>query len=210
MRRRFIRQVRLPLEWCASHFKCCVKWTGVILIAIISSLWIISGYWDISFQIRSVVFTAQTGDFYCIALIRHVKANNPEILKSYYSKLGAPAPSQVFIRRLHNAPKFFGSRAIAKLEVVNWPPIPCMNDQVYLSATGINVSIPFWNLLIVLVPVTVFLFRYGNRKAPRGHCNRCGYNLHGNVGGVCPECGRLISDKQQKQSQNIAANASAS
>lgn len=23
-----------------------------------------------------------------------------------------------------------------------------------------------------------------------GHCLGCGYNLHGNISGVCPECGR--------------------
>ncbi len=27
---------------------------------------------------------------------------------------------------------------------------------------------------------------------PRGHCRRCGYNLTGNVSGICPECGQPI------------------
>lgn len=26
----------------------------------------------------------------------------------------------------------------------------------------------------------------------RGHCRRCGYNLHGNVSGICPECGTAL------------------
>ncbi len=27
---------------------------------------------------------------------------------------------------------------------------------------------------------------------PPGHCQKCGYNLTGNVSGVCPECGTKI------------------
>ncbi len=28
---------------------------------------------------------------------------------------------------------------------------------------------------------------------PPGHCQTCGYNLTGNVSGVCPECGTPVS-----------------
>ena len=27
-------------------------------------------------------------------------------------------------------------------------------------------------------------------KHPAGHCQRCGYNLTGNLSGICPECGK--------------------
>jgi hypothetical protein len=33
--------------------------------------------------------------------------------------------------------------------------------------------------------------RRRRRRGP-GHCARCGYNLTGNVSGVCPECGRTL------------------
>jgi hypothetical protein len=29
---------------------------------------------------------------------------------------------------------------------------------------------------------------------PSGHCRKCGYNLTGNVSGVCPECGNVIEN----------------
>jgi hypothetical protein len=29
-----------------------------------------------------------------------------------------------------------------------------------------------------------------------GHCRKCGYNLTGNVSGICPECGEKVSGKQ--------------
>lgn len=31
------------------------------------------------------------------------------------------------------------------------------------------------------------------RRCPPGHCQKCGYNLTGNVSGRCPECGTLIA-----------------
>ena len=36
----------------------------------------------------------------------------------------------------------------------------------------------------------------GLRKPPHGVCPGCGYNLTGNVSGVCSECGRPIGDEE--------------
>ncbi len=30
-------------------------------------------------------------------------------------------------------------------------------------------------------------------KHPAGHCQTCGYNLTGNVSGICPECGEAVN-----------------
>ncbi len=45
--------------------------------------------------------------------------------------------------------------------------------------------IPF---LIFAIP-TGYLWWRDRRRIPPGHCQKCGYNLTGNVSGVCPECG---------------------
>jgi len=37
-------------------------------------------------------------------------------------------------------------------------------------------------------------FVFSGRHYPPGHCQRCGYNLRGNVSGRCPECGKPISE----------------
>ncbi len=34
---------------------------------------------------------------------------------------------------------------------------------------------------------------------PHGSCKRCGYDLYGNVNGVCPECGREIAFSQKER-----------
>ena len=48
-------------------------------------------------------------------------------------------------------------------------------------------------LLLMLTPValTAYFFWRINHK-PKGKCAECGYNLTGNVSGVCPECGTDI------------------
>ena len=34
------------------------------------------------------------------------------------------------------------------------------------------------------------------RRYPEGHCQACGYDLTGNVSGICPECGSRIPDRR--------------
>ncbi len=58
-----------------------------------------------------------------------------------------------------------------------------------------HVSLPLWLPAIVLsiAPARLFL---AARRAHQGSgdviCGRCGYNLRGNVTGVCPECGTEV------------------
>jgi len=53
------------------------------------------------------------------------------------------------------------------------------------------VVIPLWIPCLVFGVVTCLTWR----RRPRfrlGHCQGCGYNLAGDVSGVCPECGRAL------------------
>lgn len=53
---------------------------------------------------------------------------------------------------------------------------------------GMEVSVPLWMLLGLFLVPTAFLW-WRDRTYPKGHCCQCGYDLTGNVSGVCPECG---------------------
>jgi predicted amidophosphoribosyltransferase len=46
-------------------------------------------------------------------------------------------------------------------------------------------------LLLLIGAPTLWLWRRDRRREP-GHCQRCNYDLTGNTGGVCPECGSLV------------------
>ncbi len=51
-----------------------------------------------------------------------------------------------------------------------------------------HMILPLWMpFLLIAIPTAILFWR--DRRIPPGHCQRCGYDLTGNVSGVCPECG---------------------
>lgn len=67
-------------------------------------------------------------------------------------------------------------RAMVSLWIRSWP------------GPGATVHyVPLYLPMLAIAGFTTFLWRRDRRIQP-GHC-RCGYNLTGNVSGVCPECG---------------------
>ena len=53
-------------------------------------------------------------------------------------------------------------------------------------------SMPLIPPLLVLIIPTAYLWWRDRRRIPPGHCQKCGYDLTGNVSGVCPECGSKV------------------
>jgi len=74
------------------------------------------------------------------------------------------------------------------------------NRHVLTNVRLLTVGVPFWSLFLLLSAYPVYtvvrgpLRRYRRHRA--GLCLKCGYNLTGNVGGVCPECGMPIDDSK--------------
>ena len=54
-----------------------------------------------------------------------------------------------------------------------------------------DVTVPLGPLFLLALIPTAYLW-YKDRREPPGHCRTCGYDLTGNVSGVCPECGEGI------------------
>jgi hypothetical protein len=77
----------------------------------------------------------------------------------------------------------------------NWNLRQGTNERTH----RVEVSRLLADLAVVLgVPLAAWLaFRFWRGKARRrkGACLRCGYDLTGNVSGVCPECGTSIGAK---------------
>ena len=60
------------------------------------------------------------------------------------------------------------------------------------------VFLPTWLLMLMVAAPTSWLF-YKDRRPPKpGHCRKCGYNLTGNVSGVCPECGEETTRQPER------------
>ena len=56
----------------------------------------------------------------------------------------------------------------------------------------IGVFVPLWIPLVLVMLTTALIWR-SDRRPRAGHCERCGYNLTGNVSGICSECGTRIA-----------------
>jgi hypothetical protein len=61
-----------------------------------------------------------------------------------------------------------------------------------LSDGGTTIlHVPLWLILLATAIPMAVLWRRG-RRPPKGCCQGCGYNLIGNVSGICPECGESV------------------
>ncbi len=69
------------------------------------------------------------------------------------------------------------------------------------------ISIPLWIPFLVFASPTVYLFQRNRHHISPGHCQNCGYNLTGNVSGVCPECGERIWDGPRKSNDGLSSLA---
>jgi len=111
-----------------------------------------------------------------------------------------------------------GSTAVLRLIVFVWPSLliglaamPALLSRTRLSQALGGTSFLLLAFAAVAVPpetaedwfhfglyacpgmLGIFANRAGRRKRPQpGHCAQCGYNLTGNVSGICPECGTKI------------------
>lgn len=74
------------------------------------------------------------------------------------------------------------------------PKLEIISRWVRTTRFGKNyqVIIPLWIPLLAVAIVNSILWRI-DRRNPETGCDGCGYNLTGNISGVCPECGTPIA-----------------
>lgn len=86
--------------------------------------------------------------------------------------------------RLHR-PFFFTSKGL---------PGPCSTGPPPCAQThwGITCVIPFWIPFFTFLALAIILGYPRLKSHGVGCCAKCGYNVTGNVSGVCPECGKAI------------------
>ncbi len=146
-----------------------VKWAGLILSLLIFCLWVAPlPSWE-RYHARS----AETGVIaYCVTF-------DHGSLAFYYSEVNTSA----------------GILFIVFFPDDRWTPFFRQGGNAHPGRVW-TVVVPLWiPFLLVAVP-TAFLFWRDRRRIPPGHCRKCGYNLTGNVSGVCPECGAEVKSGQ--------------
>lgn len=78
-----------------------------------------------------------------------------------------------------------GHVTFAEYPFISWWP------EIEWTSEFKTIIIPLWIPSVLLGALTLVLWRR-TRRFPPGQCRRCGYNLTGNVSGVCPECGQRV------------------
>jgi hypothetical protein len=61
----------------------------------------------------------------------------------------------------------------------------------------IMLELPLWLPTLAAAVFAPFLWWLDRRRILPGHCARCGYDLTGNVSGMCPECGKRIAETSE-------------
>jgi len=151
-----------------------LKWAGLVLSLLIFCLW---------------VAPLRPWDWYY-----------PRLFSSTGQGLSFPAPGPTVYRVFffHGRLLFFysepyrgGSRLHMRINADRWTPVFWRAGNANLGRRW-AVAVPLWMpFLLVSVPTAILWWR-DRRHVPPGHCRKCGYNLTGNVSGICPECGEKI------------------
>ena len=68
------------------------------------------------------------------------------------------------------------------------------------GSTSTGHRTPLWLPLAAIAIPMLLLCR--SSRWPIGRCQKCGYDLTGNVSGVCPECGTAAGNRKRTNSAN--------
>ena len=110
------------------------------------------------------------------------------------------------IRSIATSPGFQWGM-VSKTTDIHYPSPPTNSPRWLMNIFGIgwgsynqpyrihSVVFPAWIPVIftAILPALWMIRRYRSRPYPPGFCQKCGYNLTGNVSGICPECGTAIA-----------------
>lgn len=147
-----------------------LKWTGLSLSLLIAVAWAVSLRWafgwrrlDDSRRYHSSAII-QIGALY----VSHLEYRGEDVSSPYW------APDNFY-------PEF-----------LSVPRILLKPDFWFVRYPDWTLTLPLWIPFVLIAIPTAALWWRDRRRIPPGHCEKCGYNLAGNVSGVCPECGERI------------------
>ncbi len=155
-----------------SRARRIAKWTGVVVCVVIVVTFVASHWWSIEWVGgRCRVFVGGGGVYFVYGEV----AGQDIVLNIgqpgwFTGAFGITEGGDV--RRVYGVPHYWGFQYWASPE----------------NGVDAYLTIPLW-LPFLLTTVPTFILWRRDRRPPPGHCQRCGYNLTGNVSGRCPECG---------------------
>ena len=149
-----------------SRTRRVLKWVGLALCVVLASTYALSGY--------RLEWTQLDGG-------RTIR------VMAGYVQYGWASGGIRYGRLLYRDGQRFRASRLPGWPVLWWPPID-------VFGSGGKVRVMLWVPLLVIAAPTALLW-YRDRRIPAGHCQNCGYDLTGNVSGICSECGTAIHEK---------------
>ncbi|NLE61621.1 MAG: hypothetical protein GX616_24980, partial [Planctomycetes bacterium] len=150
-----------------------LKWAGLVLSLLIAVAWVVSFRW-------------------CLEYRQAIRRGAPPATQQALQRVLKSSHSGQSVRcrevRLSRGRSRCGTWVCRPWELgwqVRVPPAsPWWRPYYHRSAGGTLVLIPLWMPFLIVALPTGLLWWRGRSRIPPGHCQKCGYNLTGNVSGV--------------------------
>ena len=171
-----------------SRLRRWLKWVGLAASIVLVVAWLVSLQWGVAYHARTWGLGIDRGEIaFAIDGVGRAFTTSIEMGRA----LG---------RR--------GVQSQWNSAVGRWESVPCWelyepaahswNVAASIGPRGVTVFVAFWIPLALVGVPTAFLW-YRDRRPPPGRCQQCGYDLTGNVSGVCPECGATIERSSSRE-----------
>ncbi len=176
-----------------------MKWAGTVLCVLLGGLWPISEWY-------SPAYAQYFGNGkYAI----YVRSNRGEILVVYHTRNEVGISALVQQRMQLESGWRIERPGPGLLKLTRWP-LHWFGLEMHSGrgarrsvigySRGLAVSI--WVPFVAIAIPTALLWWLDRRRLSPGHCQKCGYNLTGNVSGRCPECAQPICADGEARNTN--------
>ena len=151
------------------RWRTAVLWIGCTLCVLIAVAFVVSGWWTWGLQIPMPY--------------------GPAVAVS-------SGACDVIITDQWSAVFMVGRDGTSPPPFFSGPWLPCWHSWNHWGASSNHpyIAVPLYAVFLAVAVPTLLAWRYWPQPAKPGHC-RCGYDLTGNVSGVCPECGQPFEAK---------------
>lgn len=154
-----------------------LKWIATAVCMLVVGVWILSIWWWVSVAKAPLIFQIDSGSLHFMdaPLFWELQDFHAREQGRWRGRWQDQAHDWSWAIEQYGHPANLAERC--GLRLPSWH-----GDPSFAS-----LRVPFWLVLAVCLLPTIWLWRRDRRIEP-GYCG-CGYNLTGNVSGVCPECG---------------------
>ena len=158
-----------------------LKWITLSQFAVIALMWILSLWWTIDYANHSrnpaLDLSISSGHFHLRSVTRAAAWRYLSFDDIVPRLIASRIDGWDFQRSIHD------------------PSLGMLFGRWYYGdGPGFLIlQIPLWMPLLALAIPTAILWYWSFGRVRTGACVSCGYNLTGNVSGICPECGTEIA-----------------